>query len=68
MLCYNRIYKSEETDPTNSNRNKEYLICYYWFFNHGFDFQDSLCNSFHDLEMLSVNISDTIITTIKNVD
>ena len=37
-------------------------------FNHGFKFQDYVCNGCHDLKMLSVNISDIVITTIKNVD
>ena len=43
-------------------------ICHYWFFNHGFEFQDSVCNDCHDLTMLSVNIRDIAIITIKNVD
>ena len=44
------------------------MICHYWFFNHGFEFQDSVCNDCHDLTMLSVNIRDIAIITIKNVD
>ena len=44
------------------------MICHYWFFNHGFKFQDSVCNGCHDLTMLSVNISDIAIITVKNVD
>ena len=43
------------------------MICYYWFFNHGFKFQNSICNGCHDLAMLSVNISDIAIVTVKNV-
>ena len=38
------------------------------FLNHGFEFQDSACNGCHDWTMLSVNISDIAITTVKNVD
>ena len=37
-------------------------------FNHGFKFQDSVCNVCHNLTMLSVNISENAIITIKNVD
>ena len=37
-------------------------------FNHGFKFQESLCNGCCDLTILSVNISDIIIITVKNVD
>ena len=43
------------------------MICHYFFFNHGFKFQDSVCNGCHDLPMLSINISDVAIITVKNV-
>ena len=41
------------------------MIFYYWFFNPGFEFQDSVCNGSHDLTMLSVIISDITIINIK---
>ena len=41
---------------------------HYWFFNHGFKFQDSICNVCHDLTMLSLNIRDIAIITVQNVD
>ena len=44
------------------------MICHYWFFNHGFKLQDSVRNGCHVFTMLSVNISDITIITIKNVD
>ena len=44
------------------------MICHYWFFNHGFEFQDSVCNGCYDLTMLSVNITDIAIMAVKNVD
>ena len=44
------------------------MICHYFFFNHGFKFQDYVCNGCHDLTMLSVHISDIAIITVKNVD
>ena len=68
MLYYKRIDISKGIDPTKSNRSKECMICHHWFFNHGFKFQDSVCNGCHDLTMLSVNVSHTAIVTIKNVD
>ena len=43
-------------------------VSHYWFFNHGFNFQDCECNGCHDLAMLSVYISDMAIITVKNVD
>ena len=51
-----------------SNKSKKCMICHYWFFHHGFEFQDSVCNDCHDLAILSVNISDIAIITVKNVD
>ena len=44
------------------------MTCHYWFFNHGFKFQDYVCNGCHDLTMLSVNISDIAIITVKHVE
>ena len=44
------------------------MICHYSFFNHGFEFQNSVCSGCHELTMLSFNISDIAITTVKNVD
>ena len=46
------------------------MICHYWFFNHGFKFQDSVCNGCHDLTILSVNISELLLSLLKmeNVD
>ena len=43
------------------------MICHDWLFNHGFKFQDSVYNGCHDLAMLSVNISDIAIISIKNI-
>ena len=68
MMYYDRIDISEEVDPTKSNRSKECMIFHYWLFYHGFTFQYSVCNGFYDLTMLSLNVSDVAIITIKNVD
>ena len=68
MLYYDRVDVRVGIDPNKRNTSKECMICHYWFFNHGFKFQDSVCNSFHDLTVLSANISDIAIITVKNVD
>ena len=65
MLYCDTIDISESIDPTKSNTNRECVICQYWFFNHGFKFQDYACNGCPDLAMLSVNISDIVIITVK---
>ena len=68
MLYYGRINISEGFDPVKSNNSKECVTCHYWYFNHGFKFQDSVCNSCHDLTMLCFNIGDISIITVKGVD
>ena len=42
--------------------------CHYWFFYHGLKFQDSVCNGCPYLTMLSVNVRDIAIITVKNVN
>ena len=44
------------------------MIWHYFYFNHGFKLQDYVCNGCHDLTMLSLNISDIAIITVKNID
>ena len=44
------------------------MVCHYSFFNHGFEFQDFVCNGCYDLMMLCLNISDVAIITVKDVD
>ena len=39
-----------------------------FFFSHGFESQDSVCNGCHDLTMVSVKISNIAIITVNNVD
>ena len=68
MLYYDRIDISEGIDPIKSNKSKECMICHYFFFKHGFKFQDSVCNGCHDLTVLSVNISNIATITVKNID
>ena len=68
MLYYDKIDISEGIDLAKSNNSKVCMICHYWFFNHGFKFQDYVCNYCHDLTMLSVNLSNIAIITVKNVD
>ena len=68
MLYYDIIDISKGIDPTKSNKSRECMICHYWFFNQEFKFQYYVCNGCHNLTMLSVNISDIAIITVKNVD
>ena len=67
-MHYDIINISKGTDPTKINRSKQCMICHYSLFNHGFKFQDSVCNGCHNLTILCLNISDIAIITVKNVD
>ena len=44
------------------------MICHYLFFNHGFKFQDSVCNGCHDLTILCLDISDIAIISVESVN
>ena len=44
------------------------MVCHYWFFNHGFNFQDSVRNGCLDLTMFCLNISNIVIITVKSVN
>ena len=68
MMYCDRISISEGIDLAKSNNSKECMIWHYFFFNHGFEFQYSVCNGCHDLSMLCLNIRDIVIITVKNVD
>ena len=68
MLYYDKIEISRKTDLSKCNNGKECMIWFYWFFNHGFKFQDPTCNGCYDLKMLSVNISKIAIIAIKYVE
>ena len=67
MLHYNRIVISRRIDLAKSNNRKECMIYHCWFFNNGYKFQDFVWNVCYDLILLSVNISDIAIITVKNV-
>ena len=68
MLYYDRTDFSEGIDIIKNNNSKECIVCHYWFFKHGFNFQNSVSNDCYDSTMLYVNISDIAIITVKNVD
>ena len=67
MLYYDRIDITKGIDPAKSNSSKECMVCHYWFFNHRFKFQDSVCNGYRDLTILCVNISDIAMIIVKGV-
>ena len=67
-MYYNKIDIKDGNNLAKSNRDKECLICHYCFLNHGFKFHNSVSNGCRLLTMLSVNVNDIAIITIKHVD
>ena len=68
MLFYDKIDIREEINVAKSNISKESIIGHYYFFNHGFKFQDSVCKDSYELTMLSLNVRNIAIITVKCVD
>ena len=69
MPYYDRIEFSEGIDINKTSASKECDICHYWYFSYkGFKFQPYVCNRFHDLLMMSTNLSDIVILNIKGFD
>ena len=68
MLHYDKIDLSEGFDVAKCNNSKKFIICGYWFSNHGFKFRNSACNGCHDLTMFTLNICDNAIFRVKGVD
>ena len=66
MLYYDRIDVSEGIDVNKTSASKECDICHYWYFlNYSFKFQPNVCNRYHDLLMMSINLSNIAILNIK---
>ena len=69
MLYYHRIYFSEGINVNKTNTSKECDICRYWYFlNYSFTFQPYVCNTCHNLFMMSMNLNDIDILNIKGSD
>ena len=68
MLYYNRINLNEGIGVAKRNNSKKCIVFHYWYFNHGYKFQNSVCNGCYGLTILRLNLSDIAIIIIKNVD
>ena len=68
MFFYDKNDIIKGIDPAESNDNEQCIVCHYRFFNHSFELQDSLCNVYHDLVMLCLNISSITIVTVIGID
>ena len=69
MTYFDRIDVSEGNDVSKTSASKQCDICHYWYFlSKGFKFQPNVCNRYHDLLMMSMNLSDIAILNIEGTD
>ena len=69
MLYYDRVDVYERIDVNKTKKSKKQNICHYWYFlNKGFIFQPYVQSRYHDLLMMSMNLSDVCISNIKGAD
>ena len=69
MLHYGRIGVSEGIDVDKKNESKECDIFHYWYFlDKGFQFQTDACNEYHNVFMMSMNLSNIAILNINGAD
>ena len=53
----------------NQVRQKSVIFVTIWYFlNYSFKFQPNVCNRYHDLLMISMNLNDIAILNIKGSD
>ena len=65
MIYHDKINVSEEIDANETNTSKEFDVCHYWHLvNYSFKFQSNFCNRCHNLLMLFVGLSDTVLLSI----
>ena len=66
MIYYDRIEVFGRNDFNKRKCIKEFDVCHSWYFlNYIFKFQPNVCDRCHDLLMMSVNLSDIVISNIK---
>ena len=66
MIYYDRVAISERIDVNKTSAFKECDVCHYWYFlNYSCTFQPIVCNRYHDLLMMSINLSNIAILNIK---
>ena len=64
MTRSNKIGLNKKIDLAKSKNSKECILCQYWYFNNGFKFQQQVCKGYHDLLMMSPNITDITFFTV----
>ena len=69
MLYVDRIDVSKGNDVNKATASKECDICHYcYLLNYSFKFQPNVCSRYHDLLMMSKNLSNIAILKNKGSD
>ena len=69
MLQYDRIDVSEGTNINKSDKLKECMICYCWYFKDiGYKYEPYVWNQCHDLLMVVFDLNDFMVLNIKYID
>ena len=68
MLYCDRIDISNGIDTGKSSDSTKCMVCHYWSLNHGFKYQDFVCNGCHDLLMRCFNSNGIVIINEKVAD
>ena len=62
MVYYDRVDVCEGIDVNKTSTSEGFDFCFYWYFlNFSFKFQPNVCNRYHDLLIMSMNLSDIAI-------
>ena len=67
-MHYDRTDINEGIGPAKSSGSKECMVCHYWCFNHGFQYQNSVCDGCLDLLIQCINISNIALINVKGAD
>ena len=65
ILYYDRIDVSEGIDVNKASESNECKSHDWYFLDKGFMFQSYVCNKYHDLLIMSMNLSNIAILNIK---
>ena len=66
MLYYD---VSELFDNNKTNPSKEWNICHYWcFLDKGVKFEPNISNRYHNVLIISINLSDIVFLNVSGVD
>ena len=68
MIYFDGIEINEKIDVIKDKDSIECMVCHYWHFDNEFKFQKSVYNDCHEMLMISLEIENTAITTVKRID